>query len=150
MALARGRPATTTPADRRRVARLLLEKVFVTVEKASERVDVVLHWVGGAVRPHALARPVMRYSQQSDYPRLVERLRRLCAVRLTSAAIAAASAPSRSALTCVTSARACPSRTWAASSPCCFRTRVANVWRSWFGCQWATPALTAACFTACA
>ena len=80
--------ATTTPADRRRVARLLLEKVVVTVDKASERVDVVLHWVGGAVRPHALARPVMRYSQQSDYPRLVERLRRLCADRLTSAAIA--------------------------------------------------------------
>ena len=80
--------ATTTPADRRRVARLLLEKVVVTVDKASERVDVVLHWVGGAVRPHALARPVMRYSQQTDYPRLVERLRRLCADRVTSAVIA--------------------------------------------------------------
>jgi Recombinase/Recombinase zinc beta ribbon domain len=44
--------ATTTPADRQRIARLLLERVVVTVDKASERVDVMLHWVGGAVRPH--------------------------------------------------------------------------------------------------
>ena len=42
--------ATTTPADRQRIARLLLERVVVTVDKASERVDVTLHWVGGAVR----------------------------------------------------------------------------------------------------
>jgi hypothetical protein len=62
--------------------------VVVTVGKARERVDVVLHWVGGAVRPHTLARPVMRYSPQSDYPRLVERLRQLCVDRLTSAASA--------------------------------------------------------------
>ena len=41
--------ATTTPADRQRIARLLLERVVVTVDKASERVDVTLHWVGGAV-----------------------------------------------------------------------------------------------------
>ena len=81
--------ATATPADRQRVARLLLEKVVVTVGRASERVDVVLHWVGGTARPHTIARPVMRYCQQSDYPRLVERLRELCAGRLTSAAIAA-------------------------------------------------------------
>ena len=32
--------ATTTPADRQRIARLLLERVVVTVDKASERVDV--------------------------------------------------------------------------------------------------------------
>jgi hypothetical protein len=47
--------ATTTPADRQRVARLLLERVVVTVDKASERVDVQLHWVGGMVRPIASA-----------------------------------------------------------------------------------------------
>ena len=80
--------ATTTPADRQRIARLLLEKVVVTVDRASERVDVTLHWVGGSIREHAITRPVMRYSQQSDYPRLVERLRQLCTSRLNSAAIA--------------------------------------------------------------
>src|SRR5262249_59864609 len=76
---------TTTPADRQRIARLLLERVVVTVDKASERVDVMLHWVGGAVRPHTITRPVTRYSQQSDYPRLVARLRELCTRRLNSA-----------------------------------------------------------------
>lgn len=80
--------ATTTPADRRRIARLLLEQVVVTVDKASERVDVRLHWAGGAVRPHAIARPVARYDRQADYPRLVARLRELCPGRLDSAAIA--------------------------------------------------------------
>jgi DNA invertase Pin-like site-specific DNA recombinase len=79
---------TTTPADRRRIARLLLERVVVTVDKASERVDVQLHWVGGAVRAHTVTRPVTRYRDRSDYPRLVARLRELCTGRLNSAAIA--------------------------------------------------------------
>ncbi len=80
--------ATTTPADRQRIARLLLDRVVVTVDKASERVDVALHWVGGAVRSHTITRPVTRYRQQSDYPRLVARLRVLCHDRRTSAEIA--------------------------------------------------------------
>jgi DNA invertase Pin-like site-specific DNA recombinase len=80
--------ATTTPADRQRVARLLLERVVVTVDKASERVDVMLHWIGGAAQAHTITRPVTRYCQQSDYPRLVARLRELCAGRDNSKAIA--------------------------------------------------------------
>jgi len=80
--------ATTSPADRQRIARLLLERVVVTVAKASERVDVTLHWVGGVTRPHTIARPVTRYDQQSGYPRLVTRLRELCTGRLNSVAIA--------------------------------------------------------------
>jgi DNA invertase Pin-like site-specific DNA recombinase len=79
---------TTTPADRQRIARLLLERVVVTVDKASERVDVQLHWIGGVVRSHTITRPVTRYCQQSDYPRLVARLRELCTGRDNSAAIA--------------------------------------------------------------
>jgi DNA invertase Pin-like site-specific DNA recombinase len=80
--------ATTTPADRQRIARLLLELVAVTVDKASERVDVVLHWIGGTVRTHSITRPVARYCQQSDYPRLVARLGELCTGRDNAAAIA--------------------------------------------------------------
>jgi hypothetical protein len=80
--------ATTTPAERQRIARLLIEHVYVTTDKASERVDVELRWVGGSVQPHTLGRPVTRYDLQSDYPRLVERLRALCGERLSSAAIA--------------------------------------------------------------
>jgi DNA invertase Pin-like site-specific DNA recombinase len=80
--------ATTTPADRQRVARLLLERVVVTVDKASERVDVALHWVGGVVCTHALTRAVCRYDQHSEYPRLVARLRELCIDRPLAATVA--------------------------------------------------------------
>ena len=80
--------ATTTPADRQRIARLLLERVVVTVDKASERVDVTLHWIGGMVRSHTITRPVARYRQQADYPRLVERLRQLCSGRHNATEIA--------------------------------------------------------------
>jgi DNA invertase Pin-like site-specific DNA recombinase len=80
--------STTTPADRQRIARLLLDRVDVTVDKSSERVDVRLHWVGGTVRSHTLTRPVRRYDQHSNYPRLVERLRQLCGQRQSAAAIA--------------------------------------------------------------
>jgi DNA invertase Pin-like site-specific DNA recombinase len=81
--------ATTSAADRQRIARLLLGRVAVTVDKASERVEVELHWAGGLVQSHTLARRVSRYDQQAEYPRLVERLRALCRERLGSAAIAA-------------------------------------------------------------
>ena len=81
--------ATTTPADRQRIARLLLERVVVTVDKTSERVDVALHWVGGDVRSHTLTRPVRRYDQHSEYPRLTARLRVLCGQGRAAAAIAA-------------------------------------------------------------
>lgn len=45
-------------------------------------------WAGGLAQSHTLGRPVTRYDLQSDYPRLVERLRALCGERLSSAAIA--------------------------------------------------------------
>ena len=79
---------TTTPTDRQRIARMLLERVTVVVDKESEQVDVRLQWLGGVVRQHTLERPVRRYKQQSDYPRLVERLTQLCQQRLSSSAIA--------------------------------------------------------------
>lgn len=79
---------TTTPADRQRIARLLLERVEVTVDKQSEQVDVRLHWAGGSVETQRLQRPVSRYELQTDYPRLVQRLRELCQARFSSAAIA--------------------------------------------------------------
>ena len=79
---------TTAPTDRRRIARLLLERVTVTADPASERTEVRLHWAGGLVRSHAVARPVARYDVLSDYPRLVERLRALASEGLGAARIA--------------------------------------------------------------
>jgi hypothetical protein len=80
--------ATTTPADRQRVARLLLERVTVIVDKESERVYVHLRWAGGAEGEHTLHRPVQRYDRQAAYPRLVQRLKEMCAARLSSAGMA--------------------------------------------------------------
>jgi DNA invertase Pin-like site-specific DNA recombinase len=80
--------ATTTPAERQRIARLLLERVTVIVDKESERVDVTLRWAGGAESEHTLSRPVGRYEQQADYPRLVGRLKELSSSKLNSSEIA--------------------------------------------------------------
>ena len=80
---------TTTPADRQRIARLLLDRITVTVDKTSERLDVILHWVGGSTQSHAIRRTVNRYDQQHDYPKLVERLR-CCGTKLLTAAEIAA------------------------------------------------------------
>jgi len=76
------------PADRQRIARMLVERVTVTVDKTSQRVDVELHWVGGTSQADTLTRAVRRYDQQADYPRLVERLRALCRERWTTKTIA--------------------------------------------------------------
>jgi DNA invertase Pin-like site-specific DNA recombinase len=79
---------TTTPSDRQRIARLLLEQVTVTVDGASEWVEVRLHWVGGLVRSRVVARPVRRYDLLSGYPRLVGRLRALASAGLGAAQVA--------------------------------------------------------------
>jgi hypothetical protein len=52
--------ATTTPADRPRSARLLLERGVVTVDRARERVQVTWHGAGGGVRSPTITRPVAR------------------------------------------------------------------------------------------
>ena len=82
------RAATTTPAERQRIARLLVERVSVVVDKASERVDVELHWAGGPVESHVLSRPVRRYDLRADYPRMVARVRAWCSEGLSAAEIA--------------------------------------------------------------
>ncbi|WP_406694207.1 recombinase family protein [Singulisphaera sp. Ch08] len=82
------RAATTTPADRQRIARLLIEHVSLIIDKASDRVDVELHWIGGQVECHVLSRPVRRYDLRADYPQLIARLRALCAEGLSAGEIA--------------------------------------------------------------
>jgi DNA invertase Pin-like site-specific DNA recombinase len=79
---------TTGPQDRQRIARLLLERVTVTVDKQSERVDVKLHWIGGQVGEHTISRPVSRYDRQSEHPRLAERIKELSSKKLSSSEIA--------------------------------------------------------------
>ena len=80
--------ATTSPGERQRIARLLIEHMTVRVDEASERVDVELHWVGGLVESHILSRPVKRYDLQAGYPELVARLRAWCSQGLSAAGVA--------------------------------------------------------------
>jgi hypothetical protein len=82
------RAETTTAPDRQRMARLLLDRVTVVVDKGSERAQVRLHWMGGVVTEHTIRRPVRCYEQQEDNPRLVQRLTELSRQRLSSAAMA--------------------------------------------------------------
>jgi len=76
------RAETTTIQDRVRIARLLLDKIVVTVDHASERVAVRFHWVGGATQDQVLSRPVKCYTQMTDYPKLAATLRALHTERL--------------------------------------------------------------------
>jgi hypothetical protein len=68
---------TTTAADRKRVVRLLIERVEVGVQGQTEQVDVAIHWAGGFVSRHQLTRTVNRYAQLTDYQRLLARIEEL-------------------------------------------------------------------------
>jgi DNA invertase Pin-like site-specific DNA recombinase len=68
---------TTSPSDRQRIVRLLVERVEVNVQGKTDRVDVTLHWSGGFSSQHELVRPVLGYESTADYDRLVERIEEL-------------------------------------------------------------------------
>ena len=68
---------TTTPSDRQRIIRLLLERVVVNVQSSSDHVDVALHWAGGFTSQYELIRPVLRYDQMADHDRMVVRMEAL-------------------------------------------------------------------------
>jgi hypothetical protein len=62
---------TTTAADRKAIARHLIDRVVVAVRDDSEYVDVTIHWLGGMTSAHELIRPVGRYEQLRDYEGLL-------------------------------------------------------------------------------
>ncbi len=68
------RSPKTTSSERQRIVRLLVERITVTVEGASERVDVALRWSGGFISQHELSRPVRSYQQLAESDRLQRRL----------------------------------------------------------------------------
>jgi hypothetical protein len=71
------RAASTTPEDRQAIARLLLDRVVVSIEGDTNRVDVELYWAGGFTSRHVLKRPVSTYRQLANYSQFVERLEAL-------------------------------------------------------------------------
>jgi DNA invertase Pin-like site-specific DNA recombinase len=81
---------STTAADRRQIARLLLERVVLTVDPDDDRVAVRVEWAGGAVREQTIRRAVRGYKDQKDWPRLSARLTALHRGGQTPEQIAAA------------------------------------------------------------
>jgi DNA invertase Pin-like site-specific DNA recombinase len=79
---------TTTPADRQRLVRFLIERMEVQVHGETDQVEVVIHWAGGFVQRHQLVRAVQRYDQLADYPRLRARIDELRAQGQSMAQVA--------------------------------------------------------------
>lgn len=82
LALAQDLPAiwhatSTTPADRQRIIRLVLNRVVVHGCGTSDRVAVTLEWAGGFATNHEVTRPVKGYQQKADFAQLVKRVREL-------------------------------------------------------------------------
>jgi hypothetical protein len=82
--------SSTTPADRRQVVRLLVERVVLTVDPRDDRVAVRVEWAGGAVRERIIHRAVRGYKDQQLWSCLSDRLATMHACGETPEAIAAA------------------------------------------------------------
>jgi DNA invertase Pin-like site-specific DNA recombinase len=81
---------TTTAADRQQIVRLLVERIEVGVQGGTEQVDVAIHWAGGTVARHRIARTVQRYEQLADHARMCARMDELRAEGKSMAEVAAA------------------------------------------------------------
>jgi excisionase family DNA binding protein len=68
---------TTTGAERKEIARLLLERVEVTLRGDTENADATCVWAGGRRSSHALVRSVRRTTQLARHAELLERIRAL-------------------------------------------------------------------------
>ena len=68
------RAPTTTPADRQTIICQLVERVVVSVQGESEKVELQVHWVGGHGTQTTLIRPVARLAQLSYYTPLLQRV----------------------------------------------------------------------------
>lgn len=82
------RAATTTSEDRQTIARMLLDRVVVSVNSMNEQVELEVHWVGGFNSHHHESRPVDSYKQLSNYSELVDRILKLQSAGTSSAEIA--------------------------------------------------------------
>lgn len=68
---------TTTPADKQTIIRQLVERVRIKPQGSSERLDVVVEWIGGHRTQMDLHRPVWRIDQLTYYRDLLRRMREL-------------------------------------------------------------------------
>lgn len=75
---------TTTQAQRKEIVRQVIQKITVTVEGNTEKVQVTIEWVGGAVHQASLIRPVAKWTQLSYYSQLCQTLEQFAQTDLTT------------------------------------------------------------------
>jgi hypothetical protein len=80
---------TTTGGDRRAIVRLLIERVELTRDGESERIDVVIRWRGGAVTRHEIRQGLRTYQSLGGLAQLRERILELRGDGQTADVIAA-------------------------------------------------------------
>jgi hypothetical protein len=78
----------TTPAARKEIVRLIVERVIVHIPADSERTKVDIVWRGGHTTKHEMVRSVSRYESLRDFPKLWKTIKRLRAQGLTIAEVA--------------------------------------------------------------
>jgi hypothetical protein len=66
--------SSTTPTERQAIVRQLIERVTVTVEGRTEKVNVEFQWAGGHRTETIMIRPVARLEQLSYYADLLKRV----------------------------------------------------------------------------
>jgi hypothetical protein len=71
--------ATTTPADRKQIVRLLIKEILVDARQAQGRIRFQLNWQTGAITHHWLTRSVNAYADHADQVQLMQRLEQLLA-----------------------------------------------------------------------
>lgn len=82
------RADSTSPADRKEVVRLLVNKVVAKVIDDSEIVEIKICWMGDHFTSHEIVRPVARYQQMRDFEKLLSRIVTLYESGKTTAEIA--------------------------------------------------------------
>lgn len=73
------RSPTTTAAERKEIARLMFERVVVTMEGDTEHMRVACHWAGGRRTEHWIRRSVRRVTQLARHGELIARMEALFA-----------------------------------------------------------------------
>ncbi|WP_165066793.1 recombinase family protein [Paludisphaera rhizosphaerae] len=81
---------TTTGGDRRAIVRLLIERVDLTRDGESERIDAAIHWRGGTTTRHEIRQGLRTYRSLGDLERLRGRILELRGAGWTADAIAEA------------------------------------------------------------
>lgn len=66
--------STTNITDKKTIVRYLIEKIIVSVQGDTEKVDVRIHWAGGNYTDTVVMRPVGKAKQLSNYQALKDRI----------------------------------------------------------------------------